>query len=272
MHYELYLDSMFLLNFGMNLLLLIMVDHSTCRTATWYRLLWGAGIGAVCYLLPFLWKGTALLKILLCVLPGTLLMPVVTFRIREGRTLWVYFRKQMYATFLIGGILVAVLRGIPAGTQYAPGVVFVLGLGALTVRLLLWRYQREEENGSHCEVVLRGTEQTLCIAAIVDSGNALTEPISGAPVSVLDKATFLKLWPEGLPDFRVIPYHSIGKKRGILYGYRIPQMKIRIHGMEKICSDVWLAVSKEEIAGKEIPMLLHPALLIKTGKSRKEQI
>ena len=38
MHYELYLDSMFLLNLGMNLLLLIMVDHSTCRTATWYRL------------------------------------------------------------------------------------------------------------------------------------------------------------------------------------------------------------------------------------------
>ena len=30
MHYELYLDSMFLLNLGMNLLLLIMVDHSTC--------------------------------------------------------------------------------------------------------------------------------------------------------------------------------------------------------------------------------------------------
>ena len=59
MHYELYLDSMFLLNLGMNLLLLIMVDHSTCRTATWYRLLWGAGIGAVCYLLPFLWKGAA---------------------------------------------------------------------------------------------------------------------------------------------------------------------------------------------------------------------
>ena len=57
MHYELYLDSMFLLNLGMNLLLLIMVDHSTCRTATWYRLLCGAGIGAVCYLLPFLWKG-----------------------------------------------------------------------------------------------------------------------------------------------------------------------------------------------------------------------
>ena len=37
MHYELYLDSLFLLNFGMNLLLLCLVDHSMGHTATWYR-------------------------------------------------------------------------------------------------------------------------------------------------------------------------------------------------------------------------------------------
>ena len=35
MHYELYFDSLFLLNFGMNLLLLILVDHSTCHVAVW---------------------------------------------------------------------------------------------------------------------------------------------------------------------------------------------------------------------------------------------
>ena len=59
MHYELYLDSLFLLNFGMNLLLLCLVDHSMGHTATWYRLLAGAVVGAVWYLFPFLWKGTA---------------------------------------------------------------------------------------------------------------------------------------------------------------------------------------------------------------------
>ena len=144
-------------------------------------------------------------------LPGTLLMLTVTFRIRNWRSLWSYFRKQMYDTFLLGGILVAVQRGIPAGIQYVPGIVLALGLGALTVQLLLWRYRRETELGTHCEVVLRGTEQTLCIAAIVDSGNTLTEPMSGAPVSVLDVVTFQTLWPEGLPDFRVIPIHSVGK-------------------------------------------------------------
>ena len=87
-------------------------------------------------------------------LPGTLLMLTVTFRIRNWRSLWSYFRKQMYDTFLLGGILVAVLRGIPAGIQYVPGIVLALGLGALTVQLLLWRYRRETELGTHCEAIL----------------------------------------------------------------------------------------------------------------------
>ena len=56
MHYELYLDSLFLLNFGMNLLLLCLVDHSMGHTATWYRLLAGAVVGAVWYLFPFYGK------------------------------------------------------------------------------------------------------------------------------------------------------------------------------------------------------------------------
>ena len=70
MHYELYLDSLFLLNFGMNLLLLCLVDHSMGHTATWYRLLAGAVVGAVWYLFPFLWKGTAAGKLLLCFCRG----------------------------------------------------------------------------------------------------------------------------------------------------------------------------------------------------------
>lgn len=269
MHYELYLDSLFLLNFGMNLFLLILVDHSTCHTATWYRLLAGAGIGAGCYLLPFLWKGTAAVKLCLCFLPGTVLMLCVAFPVRSPENLWMYFRKQMFYTFLTGGILAAVLRGIPAGRQYLPGIGMVLGLGALACLMLLRRQKKETECAASCEVVLRGEQGEVTIRALIDSGNTLTEPISGKPVSVLDARIFKSLWKEGLPGLRAIPYHSVGKKSGILYGYPVPQMTIRVRGVEKVCRDVYLAVSEEEIAGKEIPMLLHPALLQGDGPGTK---
>lgn len=271
MHYELYLDSLFLLNFGMNLLLLSLVDYSRGRTATWYRLLSGAGIGAGCYLLPFLWNGTAAGKILLCFLPGTLLMLYVAFPIRSLRAMWICFRRLMLATFLIGGILVALLRGFPMGRKYLPGVGILLGMGAFSGWALLRGRKRETEQAGYCEVILRGAGETLRIHALLDSGNTLIEPVSGAPVSVLDAGIFDRLWPEGLSGFRAIPYHSVGKKRGILKGYLVPQMTIIHQGVEREYRNVYLAVSGEEIAGENLPMLINPALLQETGGTRRKR-
>lgn len=271
MHYELYLDSLFLLNFGMNLLLLCLVDHSMGHTATWYRLFAGAGVGAGCYLLPFLWKGTAAGKLLLCFLPGTLLMLYAAFPIRSLRALWSCFRKLMLSTFLIGGILAALLRGFPMGRKFLPGICMVLGVGAFSDWLLLQGREKEAEHAGYCDVVLQGAGETLRVHALVDSGNTLTEPISGAPVSVLDARIFYRLWPEGLPGFRAIPYHSVGKRSGILKGYPVPQMTIVSQGMEREYRNVYLAVSGEEIAGEEIPMLIHPALLQETDGTRRKK-
>ena len=271
MHYELYLDSLFLLNFGMNLLLLCLVNHSMGHTATWYRLFAGAGAGAACYLLPFLWKGTAMGKLLLCFLPGTLVMLFLAFPIRSLESLWVYFRKQMLATFLVGGILAALLRGFPLGRKYLPGIGMILGLGMFSGWLLVRGQKKEAGNAAYCEVELQGETGKMRICALVDSGNTLTEPISGAPVSVLDAQTFYRLWPEGLPGFRAIPYHSVGKKSGILKGYPVPQMMIIQQGVEREYRNVYLAVSEEEIAGEEIPMLIPPALLQETEKIRKKK-
>lgn len=128
-------------------------------------------------------------------------------------------------------------EGIPAGIQYVPGIVLALGLGALTVQLLLWRYRRETELGTHCEVVLRGTEQTLCIAAIVDSGNTLTEPYERSPRICIGCGDISDFVAGGAAGFSGDSLPQCREKNGILYGYRIPQMKIRIHGVEKYAAE-----------------------------------
>ena len=145
-----------------------------------------------------------------------------------------------------------------------------LGVGAFSGWILVRGRKKEAEQACYCEVVLQGAEGPLRIHALVDSGNTLTEPISGAPVSVLDARIFYRLWPEGLPGFRVIPYHSVGKKSGILKGYPVPQMTLIQQGVEREYRNVYLAVS-EEIAGEEIQMLLPPALLQETNKARRKK-
>ena len=45
MQYEIYIDSLFLLDFAMNLYLLLLVNRNLNHTATWKRLLAGAALG-----------------------------------------------------------------------------------------------------------------------------------------------------------------------------------------------------------------------------------
>ena len=45
MQYEIYIDSLFLLDFAMNLYLLLLVNRNLNHTATWKRLLAGAEWG-----------------------------------------------------------------------------------------------------------------------------------------------------------------------------------------------------------------------------------
>lgn len=85
MRYELYADSLLLLNFVMNLYLLILVDRSTLRTATGRRLLLGAVFGAVCYFLPFIWAAPPVLKLSVGFLAGTAGMLLLAFPVKGFR-------------------------------------------------------------------------------------------------------------------------------------------------------------------------------------------
>jgi hypothetical protein len=108
------------------------------------------------------------------------------------------------------------------------------------------------------------------VNALVDSGNSLVEPISGKPVCVVGKKVYETLWGGETEGFRVIPYHSIGKSRGVLPGYLLPRLEIELEGLERVFENVYIAVSDGEISGMEdagaesVKMIINPGLL--TGR------
>jgi len=93
-------------------------------------------------------------------------------------------------------------------------------------------------------------EKKMAVKALVDSGNFLTEPISGKPVCVLDGREAQKLWGEE-DLFRVIPWHGIGEKRGILKGYPVPELQLELGGLVKTLHNVYVAVVPEKMAKEE---------------------
>lgn len=279
MYYELYVDSLFFINFVMNLYLLLLVNQSTYRTATRLRLLLGAAAGAFFYLLPFFLNGPAKFRYLLGALAGMASMYFMVFRIKNLQAFWFITKKFLMYSFLMGGSLLFLIRAVPVLRRFLTGIFGVMGAGAVIFLFLFYEKEREKrhEERSLCKVTLISKERRLTLTALLDSGNTLTEPISGKPVSVADEKVLEYLWEKagegketgmfGKSGFRAVPYHSIGKKRGILYACLLEEIQIELGGLTKICKNVYVASSKEDISspsecGEEpVRMILNPALL-----------
>lgn len=273
MRYELYADSLFVINFVMNFYLLFLVDRSTCRTATPGRLLLGAALGGCCSLLPFLFSAPGILKLMLGMALGTVGMIAVTFSVKRLGTFLKLLEKLLVYSFCMGGALLFLIRTFPRLRTALTGVCGILGAGGILCLFLARVCQRKGQEDSICRATLIRGSQRVVVNALIDSGNSLTEPVSGSPVSVVEEDTFRKLWGDGVQGCRVIPYHSIGKRRGILMGYLLPELRLEVEGLGKTFRDVYIAVSTEEISldsaeAEAVKMIINPRLLEEAGKGR----
>lgn len=264
MHYELYADSLWLLNFVMNLYILLFADRRLLRIATRVRLLTAAAVGACWYLVPFLWNGPALVKYAAGMAGAAGSMLWIAFRPRTW-TAWRACAIQLaLVSFLLGGMLLAVLRVVPWAERITGSVPGLLIAGSAAVWLILRRQrtQEREERECACRVTLCCGGRRLRVDALVDSGNSLREPISGKPVSVLDEKIFREFFDgtgECFRGFRAVPYHSVGHAAGILKAYCIPELRMEYRGCVKTIREAYIAVSPGPAGG--VKMLLNPEVL-----------
>ena len=270
MVYELYVDSLFLINFVMNLYLLILVDQSCMRTATRMRILLGACAGAVVYVLAFLIAWPAWIKWPVMLLAGGGSMLEIAFRPRSLAAVRQLLRQLLKYSFLVGGLFLFVTNSFPQLRESLTRISGLLGGGAIlfwTLRSLQDR-DRTKKKEAACQVKLSAEARCVCVTALVDSGNHLREPISGKPVSVISRDIFAALWPNEPAFYRAIPYHSVGKAHGILRGYLLPKLEVEVRGMRKQLTNVYVAVCEEEMLSG---MILHPELLLAGSETVKRK-
>lgn len=266
MYYELYVDSLFLLNFVMNLLLLLLVNQRTCRTATRGRLILGAALSSALYILPFLCAGPIWLRFGSSILLGIAVMVWIPFPVRSFRALRQVIAYFLKYSFLIGGCLLFLLQVFPGFSKLITKSFGIMGLGMI---LFLFLFYRREEREDVCRVVIKNGLVTVAVWGFWDTGNSLAEPISGTPVCVVDEEVIAKLWKNEPEVYRVIPYHSIGNT-GYLKGFQIEELRVELHGMEKIFRKVYIAQARigfdKETKQEYAKVILNPLLL----KSVKE--
>lgn len=229
-------------------------------------------MGASGALVPLLGMGPPAARAALGILLGTAGMLCAAFPVRGLRMLLKLLERLALYTFGLGGGLLFLFRLFPSARGAMASVPGVLGAGAVFL-LLYWRFREGIGTGEGlCRAVLRRGGERAETVALIDSGNSLIEPISGKPVCVADRELYDRLWQGEEAGFRAVPYHSVGRKRGILRAYLLPELSVEAGGMEIRLADVYIAVADEGIGGaddKSVKMIIHPGLLMEgRGKGR----
>lgn len=272
LYYELYLDSLFFTDFIMNFYLLGLTNRIRGRSATRLRRFAGAAYGAGIYCMIFLLpSGWPVGKILAGLIVSGVGMAVITFQakapVQIGKTLLV----MAGAAFFLGGIYFFLRDRIPVFKE--EGVLKGVVLGGVAYGAGCFLLEKGKRKISpECSVILQGVTGNITVEALLDTGNSLTEPVSGRPVSILDEKMLLDVFDGQLPEYyRVVPFASIGKKKGLLKCFEIPKIWVTYQENERVYEKVLVACS-EEFAPKEgFRMLLNPRL-IKNQEEKNDDI
>lgn len=267
MYYEVYIDSLFLLNFTMNLYLLLLVNVNLNRPATRLQIFIGALLAGAGYcmmvLIPFPF---VVLKILTTAVLVNSIILIRVFRPGSIKAFVRIWEKMMLYSFLMGGALFMLENLMQPFPLIGSTVMGLLAGGGMMWLFFFYETAKKQKAEAQlCKAQLFGKNGARVeVWAIVDTGNCLREPISGKPVSVLEQDILKQLFFDEETGFRAIPYHSVGCDRGIMKGYEVPKLIVEQEGIRKTCCNVYVGVSKTAISKNAgYQMLIHPALFEK---------
>lgn len=266
MYYKLYIDSVFFVQFVMNLYLLSITGKVLKCTATHRRIVPGAllGAGMICLVILFpVWNLRIRLSIL--VIPVSMCMIRAAFAIRPLGLLIKSSMVMGTCGLLMGGVVLWLTERFAwfGKGQYGIWTLALAGYaGYCFFRFLIGKLYREKSDDLKAVRIPAG-EKNIRFRALLDTGNHLCEPVNGAPVCIISESAAGAIQDFFLPErYHAIPYQSIGKKRGILDAYELPELIIEDTYREICCKRVIVAICNAGISQDSLyQMILHPQLM-----------
>ena len=166
----------------------------------------------------------------------TLLLPLSMLATRrtDPRTS-ATFALTLAVTAIVTGTCAAHSRHIPLA------ILLIPALCGLTTRL---RRSWLSSLPARVEVVNHG--QTAVLNACLDTGNRLTEPLSGQPVLIANAHLMRKVMPEN--GYRQVGYGSMGGA-GTLRCFRPEGVYIDVQGRRRRAPDTWVALFPDKLPG-----------------------
>ncbi|MCM1182079.1 MAG: sigma-E processing peptidase SpoIIGA [Roseburia sp.] len=133
--------------------------------------------------------------------------------------------------------------GIPDSLRVVTPVIFTVLIMAVS------RYQTRKRARRIYSVAITENGENVEMKALFDTGNSLTEPVSGRPVSIVEENAITRLWLEARPQkYKIIPFRSIGREHGLLEGTTVDELIIRKDDGQIVEKDAVVALYKGKLS------------------------
>lgn len=221
---KLHILVVIVLNFFVNLFLLLGVSRMLSGADSWLRTVGAAILGGIyggaCMVDNFSFLGS---------LPWRLVSMILMSGIAFG----------IHRSSLRRGILFVLLHLALSGATVGSGKGIWTVLAAGCTLGLLGVAAYFERPGRYVPVELQFRGQRIRLTALHDTGNTLVDPVTGEPVLVVGADVAQKMTGltsgqlcdpitaiRSVPGMRLIPYRTIDKPTGLLLAVRVPEAKV----------------------------------------------
>ena len=259
MHYELYIDVFFLINFMMDYIVLSLTRRILKCPATHGRICMGAAVGAFTTCIVMTIPGMNMfLKFILFHMVSNVLMIQIGFKIGWNKTFLRAYVLLYISAFIIGGVMEHLYQYLRVGSLF-----FALAIAGYYISLGIWNLMTylAERNVRRLRVRLSKDGKEYETEALIDTGNRLRDPVTGKPVSIISAKTAVKLGISmPLEECRYISYQSVGKPDGVMPAVILDAMRVEKKPLVLIEKPV-IAICEEDITEDDYEMLMNPDLL-----------
>ena len=262
--YEVYIDIFLAQNVLMNMQLLLLTQLLLKEKILFVRLLAASaagGIGAVLILVLGVGYGIGYILLVLGLDAAMLLISIQhpwKRRISCQRLVMgiIYLHGMEFA---YGKLMECAVRLV--GERMAR--MTVIAVIAVIVMFIL-AYRKWAEARQIYNVTLTEEGENAVYKALFDTGNFLTDPVSGKPVSVVEETEATRKWLEKYPHkYKIIPYQSVGKEHGLLEGIVVDELIIQKEKEQVVKKGAVVALYRGKLSKDgQFQMILNQSLMI----------
>ena len=244
MHYVVYIDVLFVVNFIMDYVVLSITSTILPNVTTWTELpksrailvkyirkVAGSLIGATWAMFILLLKKE---QVIFTIMTYAIIGPVMLM-VTTGKIKFKEFLKSIGVMYLVTFVLAGAMHAIYYYTLvgyfiHSMPKIWMLSIGGIISNVLIrWivamLIERKGKKQFYCTVIIENNNKEVKLPGFFDTGNSLKDPIYKEVVHIVLKDCVTTLL-DGQNSYHLIPYTSIGNENGLIPVVRMEKIKI----------------------------------------------